>query len=212
MYRDLTHDLETGVQTFPGDPAVSIDPAATIDEDGYRVAAIRCGTHSGTHIDAPSHTEPDGETLDEYPVDQFVFDARVVDCTRYGDREPIEPDVLPADEDGDLLVFRTGWADHWGTDRYLDHPYLAPETADRCRAAGWSVGVDALNPDPTPTDAASPDEPSGFPVHRTVLGDGLFIIENLTNLAGLDRCELVAFPLAIDGADGSPIRAVARTR
>lgn len=210
MYRDLTQPLETGIQTFPGDPDVSLDPAATIDDDGYRVTAVHCGTHSGTHIDAPSHTEPAGDTLDAYPVDRFVYDARLVDCTPCGPRDPIGADALPDDDEGDMLVVRTGWDEHWGTDRYLDHPYLTPDAAERCRDAGWSIGVDALNPDPTPTDAATPDEPDGFPVHHATLGDDLFIVENLTNLAGLDRFELLAVPLAIADADGSPIRAVAR--
>lgn len=213
MYRDLSQPFETGMQTFPGDPTVSVEPAATMGEDGYRVSEIRCGTHSGTHIDAPSHVVSDGESLDAHPVDRFVFDARVVDCTGLEPREPISVTILPDDDAGDMVVCRTGWDEYWGTGRYLDHPSLSPAAADRCVEAGWSVGVDTLNPDPTPnparSDTPSEDESEGLPVHQTLLGNGLFILENLTNLAGLDQFRLVALPLPIPDADGSPVRAVA---
>ncbi len=208
-YRDLSQPIRTGTPVFPGDPAVEVSPAATLEDDGYRVSALSCGTHSGTHIDAPSHTQPAGSTLEEGAVDRFVFDARVVDCTGYGPRDAIGADALPEDDAGDLLVCQTGWDVHWDTDRYRDHPYLAPEAADRCVAAGWSLAVDALNPDPTPSPNASDDEPAGFPAHDAILGNERFIIENLRNLAGLERFTLYAFPLPIEGADGSPIRAVA---
>ncbi|WP_247731362.1 cyclase family protein [Halovivax limisalsi] len=210
MFRDLTQPLDASVRPYPGDPPVEIEPAATMDSDGYRVSELHCATHSGTHVDAPSHTEAEGNTLSDYPVERFVFDARLVDCSGYDDREPIGPDALPTDDEGELLVIRTGWDAYWGTDRYLDHPYLAPDAAERCRTAGWSIGLDTLSPDPTPTDAARPDEPAGDPAHHALLGDDLFVVENLTNLAGLDRFELFAVPLPISGGDGSPVRAFAR--
>lgn len=210
-YHDLSRPIETGMQVFPGDPAVDVEAVAAVDADGYRVSAVHCGSHTGTHVDAPSHTEPDGAAIDDYPLEAFVFDARVVDVRGAGAREPIGPEQLPGSWDGDLLVLRTGWADHWGTDRYLDHPYLAPAAAERCAAEGWSVAVDALNPDPTPTAAAGDDEPEGVPAHHALLGAGLFIVENLAGLDGLDRGTLYAFPLPLAGCDGAPVRAVFET-
>ena len=208
MYRDLSHPLETGMQTFPSDPDVSIEPIATAEEDGYRVSEIRCGTHSGTHVDAPSHVGLEG-SIDSFAPDRFVFDARVVDCTDYGPRAAIEATALPDGDGGDMIVLRTGWDDHWGTDRYLDHPYLSSAAVDRCLEAGWSVGLDALNPDPTPSGNAAPDEAGELSAHSRLLGGGLVILENLTNLAGLDRCQLFAVPLPIARGDGSPVRAFA---
>lgn len=192
--------------TFPGDPGVSVEPAATVETDGYRVSEIRCGTHTGTHIDAPSHVGFD-ESLDAFDLDRFVFDATVVDCTAFGSREVIDSTMLPDDDAGDMIVFRTGWDDHWGTPRYFDHPYLSDDCVERCVDAGWSVGLDTLNPDPTPSSAHNG---GGVPAHRALLGNGLLIVENLTNLAGLDRCRLFAVPLSLPDGDGSPVRAFAR--
>ncbi|ELY94364.1 cyclase [Natrialba chahannaoensis JCM 10990] len=215
MYVDLSHPIEAGMPVFPDDPTVDQGDAASIEDDGYRVTNLHCGSHTGTHIDAPSHTEADGAVLDSMPIERFVFDARVVDCTGKSPREPIPAAELPeagTEADYDLLLCRTDWDEYWGTDRYFDHPYLTPAAADHCRGAGWNVGLDTLNPDPTPTENAAESEPVGFQAHQTLLGNDLLIIENLTNISQLppDRTiTLYAFPLALAEADGAPIRAVA---
>lgn len=207
-YVDLTQPIATGMPVFPGDPAVEVEPVATVEHDGYRVSSVQCGSHSGTHIDAPSHTEPDGPAIDAFPVDSFAFDARIVDVSGRDNREPIPPTDLPDSTELDMVVFRTGWDTFWGTDRYRDHPYLTPEAGRQCAEAGLSVGIDALNPDPTPSGNATDDELDGFPVHRALLGSGLFIVENLTNLDGLEAGTLYAFPLPIRDGDGAPVRTV----
>jgi len=213
MQTDLSHPIETGMQTYPGDPAVEVRPHATHDPDGFHVDAVRCGSHTGTHVDAPAHTEPDGRTLETYPIDRFVFDAVVADCRDLGARDPIPASRVPdggagADPDPDLVAFRTGWDTHWGTEASLDHPYLSPAAADACADRGLAVAVDALSPDPTPTDDAGDDEPTDFRIHHTLLGDDLLIIENLTNLGEVpERFELRAYPMAL-GGDGAPVRAV----
>ncbi|SFC16514.1 Kynurenine formamidase [Halobiforma haloterrestris] len=218
MYRDLSQPIESGMQTFPGDPAVDVSRAATIPEDGVAVRELHCGSHTGTHIDAPAHTEPDGDTLEARDVGEYVFDARFVDVSPCEPRERIGAeaivDALEVDDSVDLLVIRTGHDAYWNTDAYRDHPYLAPEAASLLREAGCGVATDTLSPDPTPsptsTDVEPADEPDGFPAHRELLGADLPILENLTNLAGLpDRFTLYAFPLPLREGDGAPVRAVA---
>ena len=220
MFRDLSRPIETGMPTYPGDPDVTLAPDATHETDGYATGELRSGTHAGTHVDAPRHTLPDGETIDEQPVERFAFDARLVDCRPLEPREAIEPEALPAPDalegDADLLVLRTGWASHWGTERYRDHPYLTPAAAERCRGLGVGVGLDAFGPDPTPPaptaepESARDGEPQGTPAHDVLLGDSLPIVENLRGLGDLPtRFRLYAFPLRLRDGDGSPVRAVA---
>ena len=210
-YIDLAHPVRTGMPVFPGDPPVAVEPHATVAGEGYRVSTVDCGSHTGTHVDAPSHTEADGEPIDEFPVSRFVRDAVRVDLRDCDPREPIGPDVLPTVE-ADAVVLQTGWDDHWGEPTYFDHPFLTPAAARHCVEYGYDVAIDALNVDPTPTDAAADDEPTGFRAHHALLGNGRLIFENLTNLTGLpERFELLAVPLKISGGDGAPVRAVART-
>jgi kynurenine formamidase len=207
---DLSQPLRTGMQTYPGDPAVDCTPHADFAADGYRVTALSLGSHAGTHVDAPSHTEPDGETLGAFPLETFRFDAQLADV-RVGARAPIGVDDLPDPTDADLLVLHTAWDDHWGTDRALDHPYLTGAAAQWCVDHGYHVATDALNVDPTPSPRSDDDEPAGFGAHHTLLGAGRLIYENLTGLDRLPaRFRLHGYPLALD-ADGAPVRAVAVT-
>ncbi|ELZ36129.1 cyclase family protein [Halorubrum saccharovorum DSM 1137] len=220
MFRDLSRPIETGMPTYPGDPDVTLSPDATHGEDGYATSELRAGTHAGTHVDAPRHALPDGEPIDGADVGRFAFDARLVDCRPLEPREPIAAEALPEpdalDPAVDLLVLRTGWASHWGADRYRDHPYLTAAAARRCRALGVGVGLDAFGPDPTPPGSAEDTgpprggEPGGTPAHDALLRDSLPIVENLCGLDGLpERFRLYAFPLRLRDGDGSPVRAVA---
>jgi kynurenine formamidase len=221
VFRDLSRPIETGMPTYPGDPDVTLAPDATHEADGYATSELRTGTHAGTHVDAPRHTVPEGEAIDEQGIGRFAFEARIVDPRPLEPREPIAPDALPDPDalghDVDLLVLRTGWASRWGTDRYRDHPYLTAAAAERCRAAGVGVGLDTFGPDPTPTadgggdeESIRDEEPEGTPAHDAFLGDSLPIVENLRGLDDLpERFRLYAFPLRLRGADGSPVRAVA---
>ncbi len=206
MY-DLSHPIEPSMQTFPGDPDVSLAATREFAIDGYRVRELGCGSHTGTHVDAPAHTERDGRALEEFPIERFVLETVRVDCLDLSARDPILPDRVP-ESDVDCVVFHTGWDDHWETDRYLDHPYLSPETARRCVREGYAVGTDTLNPDPTPSPNAREAEPDGAPAHHALLGDDRLIFENLTGLDRVpERFELRAHPLPI-GGDGAPVRAV----
>lgn len=203
--------------TYPGDPAVSLSSHATYEGDGYSVQELHCGSHTGTHVDAPRHTEPDGATLDERDVAEWAFEARLVDLAPREPREAIGAEAFPPDLDGDvdLLVVRTGWGAYWGEPRYRDHPYLTREFAARCRDAGVGVGLDTFGPDPTPTASDSDidpaaEEPDGVPAHHVLLGGELPIVENLCALGALpERFTLYAFPLPLAESDGAPVRAVA---
>ncbi|MEF8757693.1 MAG: cyclase family protein [Halobacteriales archaeon] len=218
---DLTQSVAASMPVYPGDPPVAIEPHATMAEDGYRTNTLSLGTHAGTHVDAPAHTEPDGKTLDEFDVDAFRFDAAVIDCTDVGARTAISREAIETADpptDVEAVLLHTGWDDHWGTDRYRDHPFLAPAAAEWLADAGYHVGLDTFSPDPTPpvktnssgTDAEPASDAPGVPAHHALLGADRLVIENLRGLDRLpDRVTLNAYPLAVVDADGAPVRAVA---
>jgi len=210
---DLSHPLETGMPVYPGTEPVSVERRATRESDGYRTTRLDLDSHAGTHVDAPAHLV-DGHSLHEIPLDRFTFAATAVDLRPLDSREPISRSALREAisidvEAVDIVVLATGWDEHWGTDRYFDHPYVSREAASWLAAHDCDLGVDTINPDPTPTENAD-DEPAGFPVHETLFEADRVILENLRGLERLpDRFELRAYPLRFADADASPVRAVA---
>lgn len=211
---DLSHPVEAGMQVFPGDPAVGSRLAASFPQDGFQVAELHLGTHSGTHVDAPLHTVDGGSPVDEIDLSRLVGPARIVHVPALREHDLIRWEHVRAQlEDlraGTIVLFRTDWSRHFGTPLYLAHPVLDVEIARRLLSAGVRVlGVDTLNPDRTPD--ASSTGPSELPVHAAVLGAGGVIIENLTNLHAVTWRDplLSALPLRLRGLDGSPVRAVA---
>jgi kynurenine formamidase len=213
---DLSHPLASGMPVYPGTEPVRIEPAATRDGDGYRTTRLDMDSHAGTHVDAPAHLV-DGPSLDELPPERFRFSAARVDLRPLDPREAVGVDALhgglPAGVDTDeiaLLAVVTGWDDQWGDERYFDHPYLTADAARWLADRDCDLGVDTINPDPTPTANAGEDEPEGFPVHEALFEENRLIVENLRGLDRLpDRFELHAYPHRFDGADASPVRAVA---
>jgi kynurenine formamidase len=209
---DLTHPLDATVQTFPGDPDFAVEPAATIERDGYNVLHVRMGSQTGTHVDAPYHFLTGGARIDEMDLALFYGPAVVADVRGLPPRARITWAHLQPVADrlgaGTVLLLHTGWSRYFRTPRYYDHPVLDADAAERIVAAGVrTLGVDMLNPDPTVLAGEHP----GYPVHETVLGADGAIAENLT---GLDRIRSATptvslLPLKFAGADGAPVRAVA---
>ncbi|MCU4752199.1 cyclase family protein [Halobacteria archaeon AArc-curdl1] len=222
---DLSHPLETGMPVYPGSPPVEIGRTATIESDGYATSRLELSSHTGTHMDAPAHMRPDGNTIDTVDLERFRFRAVVADCRTLEPRTPIDENRLTGAvtvsektlETASLLLCYTGWAEYWGTDRYFDHPYLTADAGEWLVEHDLNLGIDALNVDPTP--GADDDDPDAkydgaatYPFHHTMFAADRVLLENLRGLHALPTdtvFELLAFPLAVADGDGSPVRAVA---
>ncbi|WP_162238839.1 cyclase family protein [Arthrobacter sp. Leaf69] len=228
---DLSVPLVTGMPVYPGDPEVRVESALTVAGEGANVLSLAIGTHSGTHADAPLHVSDSWASLDKLPLELFSGTAELVDLRGVEYGRPITAahlsGIAPAaaasagpGHPARLLLLRTGFAEAWGTEGYLKHPWLDAEAAQLIVDRGYrAVGLDALSVDPTPhagavVSAAAHD----FPAHDILAGNGCIIVENLTGLEQVHEAlesgsgvEVFLFPLSIPGADGAPIRAVART-
>ena len=210
---DLSQPVDDDTPVYPGDPVARFSPAATVAADGYNLLHVSMGSQTGTHVDAPYHFFDDGARIDELPLDLFLGPAVVADVRGRPARGRIGwPDLEPyADRlgPGRILVLRTGWDEHWGTDAYLDHPFLTGEAAQRVVATGTrTIGLDAPSLDET---VPGGEGAGGFAAHLAVLGAGGGIVENLCNLGGIAVPDpvLSVLPLRFAGADGAPARAVA---
>jgi kynurenine formamidase len=204
---DLSHPITDGMQVYPGDPAVHLHAALTLARDGVAVTGLSIGSHTGTHIDAPSHTVAGARTLADVSLDELLGDALVLRLPGLREREVYGWDRLVGGVPARLppiVVLDTGWARWFGTPRALAHPALDAAAAAELVARGMRIlAVDTLSPDLTA-------EPAGaFPVHEVVLGGDGLIVENLRGLEELPGTARIGFfPLRLDG-DGAPVRAVA---
>jgi kynurenine formamidase len=208
---DLSHPITDGMQVYPGDPAVRLHTALSLARDGVAVTGLSIGSHTGTHIDAPSHTVAGARTLADVSLDELLGDALVIRVPGLRGREVYGWDRLvggggvPA-RLPPIVVLDTGWARTFGTPRALAHPALDAAAAAELVSRGMRIlAVDTLSPDLT-------TEPAGaFPVHGVVLGGDGLIVENLRGLEQLPGTARIGFfPLRLAG-DGAPVRAVAFT-
>ena len=215
-YIDLSQQLYPGMSTSHahGVPVFTVKEHHAAAVRDISITYLSMSAHAGTHIDAARHFFPDGPTIDEYPIDRFHGPGVVLDVRRDGP-EPLTADDIRRCEvtpqAGDIVLLSFGWAEHYGTDRYAEHPYLTGDAAELLVELGVRmVGVDTITPD-LPDFARQAD--FAFPVHRTLLAEDILIIENLGSglreLLGR-RIEVFAVPLAIRGGDGAPVRVFGR--
>jgi kynurenine formamidase len=200
---DLTHLIEETMPVFPGTERPVLEPANTLERDGFREKKLHMVSHTGTHMDAPAHMLDHGATLDSMPASKFVGKALKIDARslKVIERQDIESLLTPEIE---FIVLWTGWSQHWGTELYFgDFPALSRDAAVWLSSLALKgVGVDSISIDPMNSER--------FEVHLALLGKGMVLIENLRGLEDVPQNFLLsALPLKLLDADGSPVRAVA---
>ncbi|WP_292365427.1 MULTISPECIES: cyclase family protein [unclassified Methanoculleus] len=194
---DITRGLSEDAVLYPGDVRPRF---REIDNGQYRVTEMTLGSHTGTHIDAPSHYIEGGRTVDEIPPGVLAGPARVLDCS---DAEAfIGPGSLAGRLDGTRTVLLKTW---FSERREFEpgYPALSLEAADLIVEAGITcLGTDAPSIEAFGGDGS---------VHRRLLGGGTVILE-LLDLSAVPEGNyfMVALPLRVKGADGSPVRAILR--
>lgn len=210
---DLSHPVTADTQVYPGDPVPHLEQHSTVDRDGFNLMSISMGSQSGTHVDAPYHFDNDTKKIDELELSLFVGPATIIDCGRLNAREAISisslGDQLEKVQPGDIVLFKTSWSQHFGTDEYFNNPYLDADLVAHLLERGvLTFGLDAINIDETPDQN---HEGVGFPAHHLIARAGGVICENLTNLDALDfdRPIVSILPMKFIGIDGAPVRAVA---
>jgi arylformamidase len=180
----------------------------------YVIGRIEMNTHCGTHIEAPYHHDKDGLDIASLPIERLVGPATCIDFSNFGTNEEITFDDLVTRcgtlRQGEAVIFDCGVAEHYGTDRGHDRPWFAPEGIKWLveEKKVWSVGTDATGVEVrTATGGSTGRQPN----HEYLLGNGVPLIESLTNLAQLrgQHFTLMALPVKIKGAEAFPARVIA---
>ena len=201
-----------GLITYKGLPApiicdyLSREKSKSNYEEGteFQIGKIEMVTNTGTYIDCPFHRFEHGKDLSEVELEAFAnLDAITV----------FVPDVLSIgaayfrnlDLRNKAVMVRTDWSRHWNTDLYFEnHPFLTQDAAEYLRDCKVKlVGIDSHNIDDT--------RGKSRPVHTTLLGSEILIVEHLCNLDKLPQkdYQFSAVPPKFKGAGTFPVRAFA---
>ena len=192
---DISVGISSDVLIYPGDPKPQVEAISSIEVDGAKVSRISVGSHTGTHIDAPSHVFEDGVTVDQIQLDDLVGKALVLDLST--NEGSIKGNDLWAAyrlfegiPEIKILIFKLK-----NSSSFLDE-----SVANWIIANGFkTVGIDVL----------SVDVQSQLTVHKKLLETGINIVECL-DLHSVDEgvYNFICLPLKIIGCDGAPARAV----
>ncbi|MQR96382.1 cyclase family protein [Fictibacillus phosphorivorans] len=160
---------------------------------------ISMDVHTGTHVDAPLHMVPGGDTIETLPIEKLVRQAKVIDLTSstgFISAEDLSDKDIQKD---DFVLFKT--KNSWDTEFNFEFIYVNSDAAKVLAEIGIAgVGIDALG-----VERAQENHPT----HKQLFQNNIIIIEGL-QLKEVPEGEylMVAAPLKIRGLDASPARIV----
>jgi arylformamidase len=211
---DVSHTLESGMLTYKGLPApvvcdyMSREASRKIYAAGteFQIGRIDMVANTSTYLDSPFHRYVDGKDLSQLPLASLANLPCLVAHIEESKSRAI--DTLPfaaTDIRGKAVLIRTDWDAHWRTDHYFDgFPFITGDLALWLRDAGAAlVGIDSHNIDCT--------DGGERPVHSTLLGADIPIVEHLCGLSSVPErgAKFFAVPVKIKGFGTFPVRAFA---
>ncbi len=212
---DLSWQISEDMPRVPAFPAPVIERISSLPESPFNATRFDMVVHTGTHVDAPCHFFMDGPAFEEIPLDRLCgpgvvwhIDMELDSTIEVAHLEAASPTIQP----GDIVALETGFADKFGSDDYDRHPCLSPEAAEwlvekKCKLLACDFGT------PDMPFYRRPAEGFNWPVHHTLLSNGVLVCEHLrghTSLAG-QRVEFIFSAINIRSSDGAPARVMART-
>ncbi|MDE0957674.1 MAG: cyclase family protein [Planctomycetota bacterium] len=199
---DISPALSPSIAVFPGDSPLTREVLLDLrNDDNLTLSTLRSTVHIGSHLDAPSHYDAEGDTIDAIDLQRCIgpCDVMRIDVERGSVIEE-----LPRDPCEERLILATGThpdPQQWGG----DFAGIDPGLIEKLSAAG----VRLLGVDTPSVDVASSKD---LPAHDACRRTGILILEGLV-LDGVSDgiYELIALPLKLTGFDASPVRAVLRS-
>jgi len=200
---DISVPLSPDTPVFPGQARFSRKILSSIAKgDRANVSQLSMTSHTGTHVDSPSHFIEGGLTIDEVPFQSIVGPARVfeLDVPEKIDGVDLEPLDI---QKGEIVLFKTRNSKLWKIrDFSKDYIFLTKG------AAGYlaekevrAVGVDYIIPEAL--------DDLERPVHHILLGKSIILIEGLDlDSVPPGQYLLICLPLKIVGGDAAPARAI----
>lgn len=199
---DLTLPIKNNMLVWPGDSGVSIEILTTVKKDGWGESRFSFGSHTGTHIDAPSHFLENATGIDLIDPKKLIGECTVLDLTELDHLEINPDDIKHASiKKGSRILFKTG------NFKFLKKG-IFPKSYVSLSLEGakflaerqvYLVGIDFLG--------IEKQKNPGHPVHKTLLAAGIVNVEGL-DLSDVPagKYQIFCLPLKVAGADGAPAR------
>ncbi len=199
---DLTYIIENNMPIYPGDIKTSLFQTNYLNVDSYNNHRLEINMHAGTHIDSPMHLTESNEYIGELALESFIAAGCVIDV-RNQPTIKMKEEYKKLIKENSIVLLYTGSDKFYGMSEYYEsHPIVDMELCKFLLEKKIKMlGIDMPSPDRYP-----------FEVHKFLLENKVYIIENLTNidkLLSIKNFEVIAFPLKIK-ADASMTRVVAR--
>ena len=201
---DISWPISKATTGYKDRSVISFDEVKNFNRDGARETKIQLSSHSGTHVDAPSHFLRDGKTIDEMSLNRLVGKCKVLDLTLVMERITRD-DLMQYDSSiaqGDIILLQTTNSDNAVTDKFNSHfVYLEVSGAEYLVEKKISaIGIDYLG-----IEHSQP----GHPTHEILMHGDVVIIEGL-RLGHVKAGEYVCvcLPLYTIGLEAAPARAI----
>lgn len=201
---DITLPMHPSLACWPGDTPYDFRLNQQIrDGSNINLGSAEMSVHFGSHADAPFHFEESGATIDALPLDLYIGPALVVDVSGRDIIRTTDLAILRTKPVPRLLLKTNGWRDHSCFPESI--PLMEPGVPTFLKECGVIlVGLDVPSVDAL--------DSKDLPIHHELGRCGIHILESL-DLASVPEgeYELIALPLKLVGADGSPVRAILRS-
>jgi arylformamidase len=207
MLYDITRTVRPSTAVWPGDAPFRADTALDMEAGAsVNLTTLSLSPHTGTHADAYFHYTRAGAHPAAMPLAPYIGAARVATVSRRDG--PLTPDdfAIGALDGVQRLLIRSHVSDLPDDQWPAEFPYLSVELINALESQGCVlIGLDSPSVDAF--------DSSDLPCHNAIRSAGMVNLElcMLRDVPDGDY-ELIALPLKLDLACGSPVRAVLRMR
>ena len=216
---DLTHTLSSDTPTWNGDCGFNLsvehDYKDGAGPDHFRVQKITTRAGMGTHMDAPAHCFPGAKTIDALNLESLIVDCVVIKVNDVADENfVLMPEMIQKFEKdhgriqpNTFVICYTGWDCHWSTPTKYRNNLKFPSLHESTGALLLERNIAGLGTDTLSADAGG----KFYPIHRTILGAGKYLVENIANAKSLPPTgiKVLVMPMKVKEATEAPIRLVA---
>ncbi|TYQ16331.1 UNVERIFIED_CONTAM: kynurenine formamidase [Acetivibrio alkalicellulosi] len=199
---DLTHTVDNSTPVYPGDKKVNVYYDKYLKINNYNTSIIEMSTHTGTHIDTPSHLFDTNTLISDINLDQLCAKGILLDV-RNKDIISFRPEYEKTIQSNCIVLLYTGFDKKFNKEAYFkNHPVVDKKLAEFFVFKKIKIlGIDLPSPDNYP-----------FDIHKMLLKNNVLILENMANLdrlIGVKDFEVIVLPLKIK-AEAAPVRVIAR--